>query len=146
MTQEINNECWRNISGYLKYQVSNVGRVRNSITGRILKPQIRKDVYYQICLCENSMKTRYLIHRLVAREFSENPDNKNFVDHMNHNKADNTILNLRWVSNAENDMNRTKRQNTSSRFKGVWFNKQRNNWRAQIMLDGKNENAWKFRR
>ena len=40
MTQGINNECWRNISGYLNYQVSNIGRVRNVKTERILKPQI----------------------------------------------------------------------------------------------------------
>ena len=33
-------EEWRNITGYLNYQVSNIGRVRNARSGRILKPAI----------------------------------------------------------------------------------------------------------
>ena len=102
------NEEWRSISEYGNYQVSNIGRVKNVDTHRILKPNIRQNGYYQICLSQNNSKTQLYIHRLVAQEFIENPDNKNVVDHMNRNRADNTIKNLRWVSNAENQMNKTK--------------------------------------
>ena len=123
MTQGINNECWRNISGYLNYQVSNVGRIINSKTGRIMKPSIDTSGYFQIGLCKDSKQKLYIIHRLVAQECIENPDNKNCVDHVNHNRADNTITNIRWVSGSENQMNRTKQQNTSSsKYKGVSFN------------------------
>ncbi len=45
MIQEINNEGWRDISGYLNYQVSTVGRVRDSSAGNILKPFVNKGPY-----------------------------------------------------------------------------------------------------
>ncbi len=136
MTQEINNECWRNISDYLTYQVSNVGRVRNSKTGRIMKPFTTTTGYFQIGLCKEGKQKLYQIHRLVAQAFIENPDNKKIVDHVNHKITDNTILNLRWVSSSENQMNRTKQQITSSsKYKGVSFNKACNKWHARLQLN-----------
>ncbi len=84
------------------------------------------------------------IHRLVANEFIENPDNKPFVDHINRTVNDNTIKNLRWVSKSENSMNRTKQQNASSTYKGVSFNKPANKWHARIKLDGKNKHLGYF--
>ena len=53
MTHELNNECWRNISGYLKYQVSNAGRVRNAKTGKILKQCLLSRGYLYVCLYEH---------------------------------------------------------------------------------------------
>ena len=35
-SQDIINECWRSIDGYINYQVSNIGRVRNASSGQIL--------------------------------------------------------------------------------------------------------------
>ena len=144
MTQEINNECWRNISGYLNYQISNVGRVRKADTGRILKPCIEKNGYYRINLCKDTVRKHYLIHRLVAHEFIENIDNKNIVDHIDHDLSNNTTINLRWTSNSENQMNRSKQQNTSSKYKGVCFSVQHNKWLARIMLDGKRKHLGFF--
>ena len=46
LRQDVINECWRSIDGYMNYQVSNVGRVRNVSTGRILKQVFDKDGYY----------------------------------------------------------------------------------------------------
>ena len=90
MTSEINSESWRSISGYSNYQVSNIGRIRNSSTWIILKPDITKDGYYRINLYKNKTRRHHRIHRLVAEEWVLNPDKKPFVDHINHNKSDNT--------------------------------------------------------
>ena len=132
----MNNECWRNISEYTKYQVSNIGRVRNSMTGRILKTIVTDGGYYTVLLYKCKTATRFRVHRLVAQEFIDNPDGKPFVDHVNHNVTDNTVLNLRWVSISENNMNQTKRLNTSSKHKGVSFNKQLHKWHAYANIDG----------
>ena len=67
MIQEINNECWRTISGYLKYQVSNVGRVRHAKTGRILK-QCCWVVVISKCVCVKKYIFQY-IHNLVFNGF-----------------------------------------------------------------------------
>ena len=105
MTQPISgiiHEEWRSISRYANYQVSNIGRVRNVETERILKPSIKHNGYYHIGLYKDKSQKFLYIHRLVAQEFIENPENQHAVDHINHDNANNTILNLRWVSNSEN--------------------------------------------
>ena len=50
---------------------------------------------------------RYLKHRLIAIQFIENPDNLPEVDHINHDKTDYHLTNLRWVSSSTNHRNKT---------------------------------------
>ena len=109
-----------------------------------MKPCITKDGYCQVGLCNNKSQKFLLIHRLVAQELIVNPTDKNFIDHINHNRIDNTILNLHWVCKTENSMNRTKRENTSSRYKGVSFSKHANKWCARIVLNGKGKHLGYF--
>jgi len=128
------NEEWRSISGYINYQVSNLGRIRNIRSGRILKN------WSKVVLTENNIKKTSKVHRFVAKEFIDNPDNKTEVDHIDHNKQNNCINNLRWASRSENMMNKSKQQKTcSSVFKGVNFDKRSQKWLAQIKINtGKN--------
>jgi hypothetical protein len=58
------------------------------------------------------------------------------VDHHNCDSLDNRRANLRVVTQAVNMRNRRKRKNTSSRYIGVWFDKKRNKWTAQIRYNG----------
>ncbi len=132
-----NREIWRSIDGYANYEVSSHGRVRNATTARILKPNIQNRGYYQARLCKDGKQKKFSIHRLVAQEFIDNPDSKQVVDHIDHNPANNCVENLRWASGKENQGNRLKQQNTSSKFKGVYFDKQTQKWRARVRIDGK---------
>ena len=138
------NEEWRSISGFANYQVSNIGRVRNVKSERIMKPRIENSGYHRIGLCKDDERKFLNIHRLVAQEFIENPDGKHLVDHINHDVSDNTMLNLRWASKSENGMNMLKRQNTSSKYKGVDFRPQNVKWRASIALHGKKKHLGLF--
>ena len=68
------NEAWRSIAGYINYQVSNVGGVRNAKTERILKQAFytlrhRTINYYGVSLTNDAGKKTWSVHRLVAREF-----------------------------------------------------------------------------
>jgi hypothetical protein len=59
------------------------------------------------------------------------------VDHRNRDGLDNRRANLRLATYSENNCNKAKRKNTSSRFVGVCFNKQLNRWGAYIKPQGK---------
>ena len=78
-----------------------------------------------------------MVHKLVAQAFIHNPDNKQFVDHINHNKLDNCLQNLRWCTLSENQHNKSLHKNNTSGHPGVYWSKQRNKWRVQIRLNGK---------
>ena len=135
-TTGIINEEWRSVSGNANYQVSNIGRVRNVKTEKILKPRIGGNCYLIVALYKENTRANSYIHRHVAQEFIENPHSKKYVDHIDHDKTNNTILNLRLVSNSENSMNRAKRENTTSKYKGVCFRKRENKWVVNIGCDG----------
>ena len=77
--------------------------IRNKRTGRILKESLMNTGYYQVYL--NGVLN--LKHRLVAKQFILNPNNFPCVDHINHNRIDNHISNLRWVSSSENNKNKS---------------------------------------
>ena len=109
-------EVWKDIQGYEGlYQVSNLGRVKSLgrfidrlVYGnywqeeRILKLHKTKYGYLMVELRKNKKPKNFLVHRLVAIAFILNPENKPEVDHINANKADNNVNNLRWVTAKEN--------------------------------------------
>jgi hypothetical protein len=74
---------------------------------------------------------------LVAIHFLENPDNKNYVDHIDGNKYFYRIENLRWATLSENQHNRRISSNNSTGVKGVYFDNQINKYRAQITIDNR---------
>ena len=99
---------WRKIEGHEGYEISVEG-VRSYLnnrhglldTSKMLKPW-KHNGYLRIKLDSGK---QYLFHRLLAIAFIPNPENKPFIDHINRNKLDNCIENLRWVSHAENQQN-----------------------------------------
>lgn len=110
-------EHWKVIEEAPKYMVSDLGNVANSRTGVLLKPYILNSGYAQVGI--TSVESG-LVHRLVARAFCPNPDNKEVVNHINANRLDNRAANLEWVTTTENIhdvMNRGKLNTESARAK-----------------------------
>ena len=115
-------EIWKPISGYRGYyEVSNLGRVRSvtrliertdpnnskkkrmfTYKGKLIHFWITKKGYLRCSLCIDGKAAKHLIHRLVAKEFVENKDDKKQVNHINCVKADNRVENLEWCTNYEN--------------------------------------------
>jgi hypothetical protein len=131
------------IDGWINYEVSNYGNVRNKKTGKNLKPRIRNG-YYAINLYDGrNMKTK-LVHRLVAEAFLNNYDNKPCIDHIDNNKLNNCDFNLRYATYSENNYNRSVNTNNTSGVKGISWNKHAKKWCVQICIDGKNTHIGYF--
>jgi predicted RNA-binding protein with PIN domain len=99
-------EVWKQIEDYEKYEVSNLGKVRNCKTNRVLKAYNRGG-YYCVGLSKQSKISTYDIHRLVAIAFILNPENKPQVNHKDKNSLNNNVNNLEWVTNKENSIHRS---------------------------------------
>jgi hypothetical protein len=95
------NEIWKPIEENPNYLISNLGNVKNSKTNKILA--IQKYSLYSTISFQNSNKKRIsvLIHRLVAKAFIPNPENKLTVNHINKDKYDNRVTNLEWATYKE---------------------------------------------
>lgn len=100
-------EVWKDIAGYEgRYQVSTLGRVRNSRTGRILKPskcgESKKYLHIILYQGDHASRKSFGIHRLVADAFIPNPDNLSEVNHIDGNGTNNCVTNLEWISHMDN--------------------------------------------
>lgn len=79
-----------------------------------------------------------LIYLLAHGTLPEN------IDHINRDKLDNRIDNLREACKAENERNRDKYRINTSGYKGVWFHNQRKKWCAEITTNGKSRKLGLF--
>lgn len=95
-------EEWRKVSVHPRYEVSDQGGVRNSITGRVLAATPRKNGYVSVIFKDGDSQKRYYAHRLVADAFLGGIDEDQVVNHLNFIRHDNRADNLEVVTAAQN--------------------------------------------
>ena len=110
--------------------------MRNDKTCRILKNSHRNG-YHMVRLRKENKTYKNDIHRLVAITFLPNPENKKCVDHIDNNRQNNNLKNLRFATHSQNSQNQSMSKNNTSGTKGVCWNKKMNKWTAQIKINGK---------
>jgi hypothetical protein len=88
-------EIWKEIPSIKTHEASNLGRVRNVKTKRIMKQSITMG-YYRVFI-----KKTCLVHRLVAEAFLDKSDYK-IVHHKDNDKKNNNVENLEWNTQSYN--------------------------------------------
>lgn len=138
-------EEWRIVEDYPKYEVSNLGNVRNAKTMRVLKPLPYRGSYLYVVLNHQTTKhEKQCIHLLVANAFLPKQEGHHLVDHINREAHDNRACNLRYCTQSQNQFNRAKKPNSTSQYKGVsWYTRDRC-WRANVKSNGTNITLGKF--
>ena len=138
-------EEFKTIPDFESYEINNLGIIRNKYTKHKLEYIERENGHYQaqftITDCLGKQNYVLSVHRTVYRLFSnesENIDNF-FIDHKDQDPKNNYIKNLRLATPQQNMYNRRKDRNSSSIFKGVYYNKQRKRWQAGIQLRNKRQ-------
>jgi hypothetical protein len=140
---------WRDIPNFENfYKISNTGLIKSleriiktknnkskTVKEKILKGSLTNNGYKQVILYKNGKSKRFAIHKLVAICFLNHiPCGMNIViDHIDGNKLNNNVSNLREVTHREN----LSKRKTSSQYPGVYFNKKLKKWHAQISINYK---------
>lgn len=96
------DEQWKPIEGLRNYEISNIGRVRNKNTGQIKTLNLRSNGYLYAHFTEDGKQYLKAVHRLVAKAFIPNPENKPFVNHIDGVKTNALPSNLEWCTPSEN--------------------------------------------
>lgn len=136
---QMNDIEWRPVVGYEGYyEVSNRGDVR-SLTrtvphgnhfstrkGKQLKVILENTGYYSVRLCKHGTRKKKYVHRLVAEAFIPNHEKLESVDHINFDRTDNRVENLRWLSLQDNTLHsfragRSGNEKPVLRSDGKWF-------------------------
>lgn len=121
--KKLYTEIWKPVKDYPNYMVSSIGRVKSlnySRTGKekILKLSKNKKGYLKVDLYKDGVRKLFLVSRLVAFAFIPNPKGKPCIDHIDTNKENNRVENLKWVTNKENCNNPLSRKHNSEARKG----------------------------
>lgn len=125
-------EQWRHI-GTTNYDVSSLGRVRwghhHDRNTTYLKPGVKSDGYLVVGLRIDGKSKTTTVARLVAEAFIPNPHSFTCVTHIDGNRQNNKVENLKWVTQSHT-------KNNKSIYKGVCFHKPSGKYQSSITYKG----------
>ena len=113
---DLPDEIWKEFNNYY---VSSKGRIRHKTKNNILSPSIACG-YYKVRLSSKGLTTDYLVHKLVYQLFNDDYDNTKIIDHIDGNKLNNNVDNLRQLTLSENVLAALYETKTNSSAKKVY--------------------------
>ncbi len=98
-------EALKDYEGY--YLINKEGEVYGIKRKKMKVPSKDKDGYLMFCLSKDKVKKNVKLHILLALQYIPNPEGKPVIDHIDRNKQNNSLDNLRWATYSENSQNKT---------------------------------------
>ena len=118
---------WMPVFGASRYEISRIGSIRSVATKKLMTMQTTRRGYIRLTIIHDDGKRRpRSLHQLLALTYLPNPDEHKEIDHIDRNRSNNSISNLRWVSRAEQAKNRVYNRKSKLRVRPIW----------QLNLDG----------
>lgn len=152
---------WKDVKGFEGlYMVSENGNVKSvervsentgsysgkvTVKEKILKQTINRLGYHVLTLFKDGDRHFRIVHRLVAESFLDNPNNYKEVNHKDLNKSNNNVLNLEWCNRKYNVNHSFNSRITTSKYKGVSFQKERNMWISYVDINKKRTILGRFK-
>jgi hypothetical protein len=132
-------EIWKDVLGFEKrYMVSSFGNLYSKLRKRELKPTLDKDGYRSITLYNKGFHKSFRMSRMVAINFIPNPKNLPQVNHKDHIRNNDNVLNLEWCEDYENQRKRSEHKGgKTSKYVGVRYHSEPNNWQSRISIKRK---------
>lgn len=140
----------------IKMNANNIAIIElfNNKKKKICDTLIDTTYYYEITKYKWRVTKKYVytdidnkacsLHKFIFEKLLKINIGTLIIDHINNNSLDNRIENLRLVTFSDNAHNRGKLENTSSKYIGVFWDKDRNKWVSQINNNGKHYNLGRF--
>ena len=120
---------------YENYIIYENGDVLNVNSGKYIIPFIDDKGYKRLNLCKNGNQKLFRLHTLLALAYIPNPENKKEIDHINRDKLDNRLCNLRWSDRYEQNLNKCIYKTNTSGEKNVYYCKTYNNWKFKKTIN-----------
>ena len=140
---------FKQIKNFPDYEITDTGIVVSTKFNKRkqLKPGLDRHGYLKVELWVKGKAKSINIHRLVAIHFIPNPEGLSDVDHIDQNKLNNNLNNLRWVTRSDNQRNGPLRKDNTSGYQGVARSviKAREYWRAYWCDENKKPKVKSFR-
>jgi hypothetical protein len=124
---------------FTNYELNITGDLRNRKTGRILTWSLDSHGYHKVIVKQNSVSKSIKKHIVLCKLFLPNPYGKPCIDHIDRNRLNNSIDNLRWATYSENNQNKSVRADNSTGTQNIHKTIHHGKcvWCIQIQSNGK---------
>ena len=116
-------EYFKPIKNFETYGISNLGNVKDFRNGKIVNQYVNVTGggYLQVQIKNPKGAASKRVHRLVAENLIDNPNNLEEVDHIDRNRLNNRLDNLRWVSRSDNQINKLYTPHDNNPYRSIHY-------------------------